>query len=47
MSKPLNLRKDRDFGQVINDTFTFISQNFKPLVKNYLLFVGFLFWREC
>jgi len=30
----------RDFGQVINDTFTFMRQNFKPLIKTYFLFCG-------
>jgi hypothetical protein len=36
----LEFRKKRDFGQVINDTFTFMRQNFKPLVKVYFTFCG-------
>jgi hypothetical protein len=34
MEQPkLNLKKIRDFGEVINDTFIFLKQNFKPLFK--------------
>jgi hypothetical protein len=34
MEQPkLNLKKVRDFGEVINDTFIFLKQNFKPLFK--------------
>jgi hypothetical protein len=34
MEQPkLNLKKVRDFGEVINDTFVFLKQNFKPLFK--------------
>ncbi|GGI22977.1 hypothetical protein [Pedobacter mendelii] len=36
----IEFKKIRDFGQIINDTFTFIRQNFKPLVKNYFIFCG-------
>jgi hypothetical protein len=36
----LEFRKKRDFGQVINDTFTFMRQNFKPLIKVYFTFCG-------
>lgn len=36
----IEFKQPRDFGQIINDTFTFIRQNFKPLVKTYFLFCG-------
>src|SRR4051812_7618895 len=31
----IQLRKIRDFGENINDTFLFIRQNFKPLMKSF------------
>jgi len=40
MVNQLEFKKRRDFGQVINDTFTFIRQNFKPLMKTYFTFCG-------
>lgn len=41
MNKPLiNLEKERDFTDVINTTFSFIKQEFKPLMKTVLLCVG-------
>lgn len=36
----VELRKIRDFGENINDTFVYISQNFKPLIKNFLAIAG-------
>lgn len=36
----IEFKKRRDFGQVINDTFTFMRQNFKPLIKIYFTFCG-------
>lgn len=36
----IDFKKQRDFGQVINDTFTFLRQNFKPLIKTYAMFCG-------
>jgi hypothetical protein len=36
----IEFKKIRDFGQVINDTFTFMRQNFKPLIKVYFTFCG-------
>ncbi|MGY3052677.1 hypothetical protein ACVWYG_000873 [Pedobacter sp. UYEF25] len=36
----IEFKQPRDFGQIINDTFTFIRQNFKPLIKTYFLFCG-------
>lgn len=36
----IEFKKQRDFGQVINDTFTFMRQNFKPLIKTYFAFCG-------
>ncbi|KIA93163.1 hypothetical protein OC25_14100 [Pedobacter kyungheensis] len=40
MVNQLEFKKRRDFGQVINDTFTFMRQNFKPLIKTYFTFCG-------
>lgn len=38
---PFELRKVRDLGEVINDTFVFIKLNIKPLLKAYLVICGF------
>jgi len=37
---PLNLKKYRDFGQLITDTFVFIKQEHKLLIKVILTYVG-------
>ena len=37
----IELAKPRDFGEIISDTFMFIRQNFKNLVKNFFVFCGF------
>ena len=36
----IEFKQPRDFGQIINDTFTFVRQNFKPLIKTYVIFCG-------
>jgi len=36
----IELAKPRDFGEIINDTFTFTRQNFKPLLKYFFIFCG-------
>lgn len=41
MSQNIELAKPRDFGEIINDTFTFIKQNLKPLLKYFFIFCGF------
>ncbi|HEY8781800.1 MAG TPA: hypothetical protein VIM16_09310 [Mucilaginibacter sp.] len=41
MSQNLELQKIRDFGELITDTFIFIRQNFKPLIKCFFIFCGF------
>jgi hypothetical protein len=41
MKQPIELRKLRDFGQIINDSFTFLKENFKPLFKALLIICGF------
>jgi hypothetical protein len=41
MNSNIELAKPRDFGEIINDTFTFIRQNFKPLLKYFFIFCGF------
>jgi hypothetical protein len=35
----IELRQDRDFGQVFNATFAFIKQEFKPLGASVLVFI--------
>lgn len=40
MSPNMELAKPRDFGEIISDTFTFIKQNFKPLLKYFFIFCG-------
>lgn len=41
MQQPkIELAKTRDLGEVISDSFTFISQNFKPLFKTVFTFCG-------
>ncbi len=41
MSKPLVvLEKERDFTDIVNGTFSFISQEYKPLLKVILLYAG-------
>lgn len=42
MKQPLELRKIRDFGQIINDSFTFLKDNFKPLFKALFVICGFI-----
>jgi hypothetical protein len=42
MKQLLELRKTRDFGQVINDSFTFLKENFKPLFTALLIICGAL-----
>lgn len=41
MKQPIELRRVRDFGQVINDSFTFLKENFKPLFKSLFIICGF------
>lgn len=41
MQPNIELVKTRDFGEIIGDTFTFISQNWKPLLKAYAIICGF------
>ncbi len=41
MQPKIELAKTRDFGEIINDTFTFISQNWKPLLKSFAIICGF------
>jgi hypothetical protein len=40
MKQTIELRKLRDFGQVINDTFTFFKENFKPLLRSLFVICG-------
>jgi hypothetical protein len=41
MEPNIELAKPRDFGEIISDTFVFIRQNFKELLKNFFIFCGF------
>ncbi len=41
MTPNIELAKARDFGEIINDTFIFTRQNFKPLLKYFFIFCGF------
>ena len=41
MKQPIELRRLRDFGQIINDSFTFLKENFKPLFKSLFIICGF------
>ncbi|ACU02460.1 MULTISPECIES: glycerophosphoryl diester phosphodiesterase membrane domain-containing protein [Pedobacter] len=41
MTEKLEFKKLREFGEIINDTFLFIKQNFKPLLKVFVYFCGF------
>lgn len=41
MKQPIELRRLRDFGQIITDSFTFIKENFRPLFKALLIICGF------
>ena len=41
MKQPIELRRMRDFGQTINDSFEFLKDNFKPLFKALIIICGF------
>lgn len=41
MQHPVEFKKVREFGEIISDTFLFIKQNFKPLMKTYVYLCGF------
>ncbi len=41
MEQNIELAKPRDFGEVLGDTFVFIRQNLKPLLKYFVIFCGF------
>lgn len=40
MREKLEFREIRDFGTIIGDTFLFIRQNFKPLLKSFFAVCG-------
>ena len=40
MQNNIQFRSVRDFGEVINDTFQFVKQNLKPLLKTFFYFCG-------
>jgi len=41
MKAKVELRQPRDFGEIISDCIVFIRQNWKGLLKSYLVFCGF------
>lgn len=41
MKDKVEFRKVREFGEIIGDTFLFIKQNFKPLMKAFIYLCGF------
>lgn len=41
MKPSVELAKTRDFSETISDTFTFVKQNIKPLLKSFFVFNGF------
>jgi hypothetical protein len=41
MTDKVEFKKLRGFGEIINDTFVFIRQNIKPLLKVFVYFCGF------
>ena len=41
MKEQLEFKKRREFGEIISDTFLFIKQNFKPLLKVFFYLCGF------
>lgn len=41
MNQKIELRQVRDFGELVNDTFVFARQNFKPLFKSVIYICGF------
>ena len=41
MSANIELSKTRDFGEIISDSFLFVRENFKPLLKCFFIFCGF------
>jgi hypothetical protein len=41
MTPNIELSKNRDFGEIITDTFIFTRQNLKPLLKCFFIFCGF------
>lgn len=40
MQRAIEFKKVREFGEIIGDTFLFIKQNFKPLMKAYFYLCG-------
>ena len=40
MKENIELARNRDFGDIISDTFVLIRQNFAPLLKSYLVICG-------
>lgn len=41
MPGKIEFKKLREFGEIINDTFAFIRENFKPLIKVFFYLCGF------
>jgi hypothetical protein len=41
MKANIELRQARNFGEIINDSILFVTQNWKPLLKTFFVFCGF------
>lgn len=41
MKPNIELRQARNFGEIINDSILFVTQNWKPLLKAFFVFCGF------
>lgn len=41
MNQKIELRQVRNFSELVNDTFVFLKQNFKPLLKCVIIICGF------
>ncbi|PST84741.1 hypothetical protein C7T94_01015 [Pedobacter yulinensis] len=39
-AQKIDLRKNRDFGELVNDSFLFLRQNFKSLVRIFFMYCG-------
>lgn len=39
-TKPIRFKRERELGEVLGDTFKFIRQNYKPLLKTLATYVG-------
>ena len=43
MQKYIQFKRERDLGEILSDTFKFIRENYKPLLKALLKYTGPVF----